>query len=410
MRRCLYVVALAALVVGVCPVDGIADDDKEPRVKFSGDIRGRWEGFWFNEDPTGNEKADRRRIRYRVRFDAKATINDHAKMALRLGTGQIDNRSGNQTLGEPVDFSPSAITFRRAYLTFYPWAKGGLGSRDGHLSFHFGRVAIPFVWKNGKDIMLLDNDLNPNGLSVNFDINMGESAMFFVNAGVFIIEEKSGEVDPNYSGVQAGVQNKFSDAFKAGIRGSWYYFSNLDTLFLQRGIDGEGGVTSAGGNIPGGLTGDPLGGRLNVWETQAFVNFGKSEKWPVTGFGGFSYNQDASETVFVEDSDTLAIDKEGIAYNAGIEFGNKKKTVLLGFAYFHIEANAFPSQFIDSDLLDGHTNRKGPFLYFKRQILKGTDFNVQLFRSAPIEENNVFVESVKNSKRTRIQVDLVYKF
>jgi hypothetical protein len=327
-----------------------------------------------------------------------------------MGTGAIDNRSGNQTLGKPVDFAPSAFTIRRAYLTFYPWAKGTLASRDGHLSLHFGRVAIPFVWKNGKDIMLLDNDLNPNGLSANFDIKLGSTARLFVNAGGFIIEEKSSEEDPYYSGLQAGIDNKFSDEVKAGIRGSWYYFGNLDSTFLQRGIDGEGGVTSAGGNIPSGLTGDPNGGGMAVLEAQAFVEFGESENWPVTAFGGVSNNQDASETMFEEETDNLTIDKESMAYNAGVQFGSKKKTVLLGAAYYHIEANAFPSQFIDSDLLDGHTNRKGVLVYFKRRILSGTDFNVQFFRSDAIEEGNVFVDSVKNSKRHRIQVDLVYAF
>lgn len=410
MRRCLYALALAALVAGVFPYDAFAEEKEESKLQFSGDLRGRWEAFWFAEDPTGSEKEDRRRIRYRLRFNVKAKINDHAKMALRLGSGGVDNRSGNQTLGSPIDFAPNAFTIRRAYLTFYPWAHGGLGSRDGHLSFHFGRVGIPFVWKNGKDIMLLDNDLNPNGVSANFDIKVGGSAMFFVNAGGFIIEEKKADVDPYYAGLQAGVDNKFSDGLKAGIRGSWYYYGNLDSLFLQRGIDGEGGITSAGGNIPGGMTGDPLGGTMAVLETQAFVRLGTSEKWPVTAFGGFSSNLDASETMFVDEGDTLSIDKEGIAYNAGFEFGNKKKTVLLGLAYYHIEANAFPSQFIDSDLLDGHTNRQGPMLYFKRQILKSTDFNFQLFKSKAIEEDNIFVDSVKNSERTRLQVDLVYKF
>jgi hypothetical protein len=410
MRRFLYAIALAALVAGWAPYDSCAEEKKEPMLKFSGDLRGRLEAFSFAEDPTGGEKTDRRRIRYRLRFNVKAVINEHASMALRLGTGGVDNRSGNQTLGSPIDFAPNVVTVRRAYLTFFPWAMGGLGSREGHLSFHFGKVGIPFIWKNGKDIMLLDNDLNPGGLSANFDINLGKSAVFFVNAGGFVIEEKSGVVDPYYTGLQAGVENKFTDAVKAGIRGSGYYFANLDSLFLQRGIDGEGGVTSAGGNIPGGLTGDPMGGRMAVLETQAFVKFGKSEKWPVTAFGGFSSNLDASTTTFVEGTDTLSVDKEGIAYNAGFEFGNKKKTVLLGFAYYHIEANAFPSQLIDSDLLDGHTNRQGPLFYVKRRILSGTDFNVQLFKSAAIEEGNVFVDSVKNSERTRIQVDLVYNF
>jgi hypothetical protein len=408
MRRCLYVFALAALVVGWAPYNGMAEEQK---LKLSGDLRGRWEGFWFAEDATGNEKEDRRRIRYRLRLDAKATINEHAKLALRIGSGGEDNRSGNQTIGSPVDFSPNVLSLRRAYLTFFPWANGGVGSREGHLSFHFGRVGVPFVWKNGHDIMLLDNDLNPGGVSGNFDILLGGSTLLFVNAGGFVVEEKSGEVDPYFSGLQAGVENKFSDAVAAGVRGSWYYFGNLDSLFFQRGIDGEGGVTSAGGNVPGGLTGDPQGGRMAVLETQGFFKLGKSEKWPVTAFGGFSSNLDATASTFVDEGgDTLSADKLGMAYNAGIEFGDKKKSVKLGIAYYHIEANAFPSQYIDSDLLDGHTNRQGPLVYLQRRVLSSTDFKVQLFNSDAIDKDPVYKDSIKNSKRTRIQVDLIYIF
>ncbi|MEJ2721136.1 MAG: putative porin [bacterium] len=401
MRRYLYLLALAVLAIGWVPHRVLAEDQK---LEFSGDLRGRWEGFWFAEDATGYEKADRRRIRYRLRLNAKATLNEHAIAAIRLGSGGVDNRSGNQTLGDPVDFGPNAFSIRRAYLTFYPWAMGGLGSREGHLSFQFGRVGIPFIWKHGKDIMLLDNDLNPAGVSANFDILAGGATSFFVNAGGFVVDEKSSAVDPYFTGLQAGVESKFSEAVSAGIRGSWYYFGNLDTLFLQRGIDGEGGVTDAGGNISGGLTGDPLGGRLAVLETQVFVGIHKSEPWPVTAFGGFSSNLDAATV------DTLGTGKEGIAYNAGIELGDKKKILKLGVAYYHIEANSYPSQFIDSDLLDGHTNRQGPLVYFQKRVLAGTDFNVQLFNSRPIEENTGFQDSVKNSKRTRIQVDLVYAF
>jgi hypothetical protein len=94
-----------------------------------------------------------------------------------------------------------------------------------------------------------------------------------------------------------------------------------------------------------------------------------------------------------------------------VEGGDKKKYINLGAAYFYIEANAFPSQFIDSDLFDGRTNRKGLCVYGSRQLLEGTDFNFKVFGSDAIEtELPAFEESVEGSERVRVQIDLVYKF
>ena len=104
------------------------------------------------------------------------------------------------------------------------------------------------------------------------------------------------------------------------------------------------------------------------------------------------------------------MEKNSVAYNIGLEGGAKKKALLLGTGWYHIEANAFPSQFIDSDLLDGHTNREGLLIYLSKTIMKSTDFNVQFFISDAIATDPGLEESVQNAKRNRLQVDILYKF
>ena len=104
------------------------------------------------------------------------------------------------------------------------------------------------------------------------------------------------------------------------------------------------------------------------------------------------------------------VGKENIAYNFGAEVGSEKKIIKLGVAWFHIEANAFPSQFVDSDVLDGVTNREGLLVYLSRQLVKNMDFNIQAFGSDAIDSNPSFGDSVKDSERVRTQIDLVYKF
>ena len=378
----------------------------EGKLEFSGDLRGRFESFWYEQDGVGR-KEDRRRLRYRLRVNAKATINEHAKAVLRFSTGASDSRSGNETLGSPRDFSPNGFVVRRAYLVFSPFANGEIPNQDGFWTFQFGRLPVPFVWKNGKDMMLWDNDFNLGGGATFFDMDLSGRVTVFANVGGFMVYENKTEKDPVLGAAQAGTKIKVSDKIKAGVRGSLFYFEFLDADFVHRGydgkdVDGEKGATSGGGNILDGLTGDPAGGSLQVIETQGFVKF---DVLPVLVYGGFSTNMSAEAS---EDHD---VDKEAVAYNAGIEGGDKKKNVKLGVGYYHIEANAFPSQFIDSDLFDGRTNRAGVIIYGSRQVYEGTEFGFKLFNSDAIEKDlPAFEKSVDGSKRTRLQVDLVYKF
>ncbi|NIM20475.1 MAG: hypothetical protein GTO51_09640 [Candidatus Latescibacteria bacterium] len=400
MGRKVILLVLISFLLGWIPLAGAAEE--ESRLKFSGDLRGRFEGFWFERDETGSRSEDRRRIRYRLRLNAKATINDHAAVGIRVGTGDINSRSGNQTIGSPVDFGSNEFDVRQAYLVIMPFAKGELPNRDGHWKIQFGRVPNPFYWKNGKDMMLIDNDFNPGGISTNFDVAVSEKASIFANIAGFIVDENKAARDPFFTGFQGGIEVELANNLTTGVRGSFYYFDYLDDDFLERGVDGTGGVTSGGGNVVDGLTGDPNGGNLQVVETQAFLKLGS---WPVFAFGGFSSNLSA------EPSQEFSVEEENIAYNAGLEGGDKKKNVHLGLAYFFIEANAFPSQYIDSDLFDGRTNRKGFFFYGTRQLLAGADFGIKLFASDAIETDlAAFTPSVEDSERIRLQVDLIYEF
>jgi hypothetical protein len=398
----IWVLTIAALTFG-CLTESRAAGETKDRLSFSGDIRGRFEVFKYSIDATGNEKDTRSRIRYRFRLNGKAIINNRANFQMLIGTGLFDNRSGNVTLGDPVDFGVNAIGLRRAFLTLSPWEHGKLPGDRGHWDFQFGRVANPFLWKHGLDKMLWDNDLAFSGINSTFDIKLGDPAVLFINAGYYYIDENSSGADPYLASIQAGVTGG-GEKIKAGIRGTFHHFDELDTLFVQRGVDGSGGATESGGNVPDGMTGSVYGGRMNVIESQVFITF-KAGEVPLTVYGGGSQNMDA------EPSDLYGgVGKNDIAYNAGFEGGDSKKWIELGGAWYHIEANAFPSQFIDSDFLDGRTNRKGLLVYVERRIMKNSDFMVQAFNSDAIKTRNDLGNSVKNAERFRLQVDLIYKF
>jgi hypothetical protein len=386
------------------PTDSRAGDE-DKGLKLGGSIRGRYEWMKFRNDATGSGdvKDTRGRLRYRFRLDGKAKINPKAGIYFRLGTG-TDNRSGNQTLGGGADFAPDALSIRHAALVYTPWDGGKLPNEKGHWKFDFGRVKNPFIWKGGgKDKMLWDSDISFAGVSTVFDHKLGDSSTIFANTGYFVIDENSsGENDPFLAPVQLGI--KFGgDKTKFGVRGTYYYMGELDDDFVQRGVDGTGGSTKSGGNVSDGLTGSADGGIIRVAETQACIAT-ELGSLPVTLYGGYSNNTSATASEI-----HVGVDANGVAYNFGLEGGSKKK-FLVGVAGYHAEANAFPSQFIDSDVLDGYTNREGLLIYLARTIMKNTDFNLQLYFSDAIDKHEELVESVENSKRTRLQVDMTYKF
>lgn len=399
MKRVLMFMLLTVLAVAWRPSDGRADE--EQKLTFSGDLRGRWEGIRFSEDELNSKLPDRRRLRYRLRLGAQAKLNPHTMAEIMIGTGDQDSRSANQTLGVPVDFGPNELDVRKAFLTLMPYADGKLPGGNGEWAFQFGKVPNPFLWKNGRDIMLWDNDIDPAGLSTTFKTG-GNGVSTFANAAYFVISEASREADPYIAALQAGFEGGKKDGARAGIRGTFYVFDNLDSLFIERGVDGTGGVTTGGGNIPDGLTGNDEGGDMQVIETQAFLAL---KKWSALLYGGYSTNMSAEASTMLS-----GVGKESAAFNVGLEGGDKKTSVLVGAGYYHIEANAFPSQFIDSDLLDGFTNRQGPVVYGSRQLFKNTDFNVTVYSSDAIETAPEFAESVQNSERIRWILDIVGKF
>ena len=247
--------------------------------------------------------------------------------------------------------------------------------------------------------MVWDSDIALAGASTAANIMAGEAVKLFAATGYYTISESSSAQEPFLLPFQAGLVASTSERVRFGARGTFYLYDRLDADYIER--------AAKFGNIPDGLTGDSTGGTLRVVEGQAFFRLG-SEKWPLTIFGGAGVNTSAA----VSDSVPSA-GKADRAYNVGVEIGSKKKAVRLGLAALHVEANGLAAQFIDSDYLDGVTNRKGLIGYVQRQILKGTEFTTTLFYSDVIDPDAVLseYESLRiSSERFRIQVDLTAKF
>ena len=160
------------------------------RIRFSGDMRSRWEGFWYDEDPVGNDPDDRQRLRYRFQLGIHAEINSHIDAHFRLATGNIV-KSRNQTLGRGFDFDPDPFDVDLAYVTIHPFAEHTIPFGGRQLDVQFGKMPNLFRSSVGKDLLIWDSDITPEGIAASYAVDPCDCLGFTLNAGYFVIAENS---------------------------------------------------------------------------------------------------------------------------------------------------------------------------------------------------------------------------
>jgi hypothetical protein len=376
------------------------------RITFFGDMRARYENFWYDKDPLGVTSKNRSRLRYRLRVGAKTKINDHIDFAFRLATGS-DSTSRNQTLGGGgVDFFPDDFNVDQAFITYHPFAEGSIPLDGRKLDVIFGKMPNLFRSKVGKDYLVWDGDITPEGIALTYEVEPAEDVSLTFSTAYFVADENSGTSDPAVFPAQIGVKAGLSDNVTAGGRLSYYAWRYLDRAFYDRSdLNGDAPATwsrsTAHGNIPGGLTD---GDSIHIGEVRAWVKCTGIEDWPILAYGSFSKNFSAHSVWFHN------AHKEDLAWSVGLEIGDKKKLVHLGAGYFWLEANAVPAQMMDSDLFDARTNGKGWAVYGSKQVYSHTDLKFTLFLGKPLDDNITWNRAVRNSDRVRLQTDLVVKF
>jgi hypothetical protein len=374
------------------------------RVRLTGDLRLRAEGFWFDDDPTGDDPSNRFRGRYRLRLGADIDVNDYMIAHFRLASGEDDLRSTNTSFGRPgPDFDPDSIFIDRASLELFA-PESWVPMESGFAGVEVGKQPNPFLWKATRDGLLWDNDIMPEGVAARLRGEPIPDLRLFFNAGYFIMDENASNSDPHLIGTQLGAEWAASEKVSVGGRASWYGFRSLDSDFVMRGVDGSGGSTASAGNIVDGLIDGA--GDIDVGELGAYLTLRAIAGWPITAFGYVSNNFSAQDSELFPQAGA-----DSLGWNVGLEVGDKKVYAALGMAYLHMEANAFPSQFTESDFLDGVTNREGLAFWGVRQILPSTDLQVTVYMSQEIEDAlPAYQDSVAGSERLRLQTDLVVGF
>lgn len=378
------------------------------RVSIWGDFRGRYEGFFFERDvysraldaadPSGDSRLhDRHRVRYRARLDVEGEVASRAIVHFRIASGEDgDPRSLNQTLGRGLDFDNDEFRLDLAYATLSPYPDQELpGIEGGLLAVDLGKVRNPFVWDElAEDSLLWDGDITLEGSNLRVRGGSGPVALYS-HSGVYVIDENTSAKDPAFFASQLGGTVDITKTIRAGTRGSYYHFFSLDDDFFAR--------AATGGNFADGLARRNL--PVQVLETSAFLAFDGWELLPIQLFGSYAHNLSARSSQAFP-----GVEQENDAYVVGVSVGDKKLLVRIGFSYYYIEANAFPSMFIDSDILDSTTNREGFAWVLERQLIQNVDLVYTAYLSDRIEGGVPFAASGPGSDRFRTRVDLKFKF
>ena len=125
--------------------DSSAETPWYDRIRFSGDFRSRYEGFYQANSETRN------RGRFRLRLRVDTGINDDARFQLQVASGDSGTPvSTNQSFTS--FFRPKPFNLDRAYLAYNPQAASALTLGAGKFGFPQNRTQMVF-----------DDDLNVEG-------------------------------------------------------------------------------------------------------------------------------------------------------------------------------------------------------------------------------------------------------
>lgn len=364
----LFQLSTAAVLFGM-----IATQATSAEIKMKGDVRLRHEVF-YDENKIKAEKDERQRSRYRARINFNAAVNDHVDAGLRLLSGSSDPVSGNQSMGKFG--TTKGIGIDRAFIQ--------INSPYG-VTFTGGKTANPFAVTN-KSELVWDGDYSPEGASLNYELDLGQSVISTTVATAWLIENSSSASDDlMQSGVQINASHKLDGVtFNGGIS-----VVNIHSPNFESGLNGTSNGLDDGDFDSFGNSSANDAHTTNMEIINPYISIALNSSIPISLYGDFVVNQ--------------AVDTNNTGYAAGIIIGKAKKPMSFAFKsiYKVVESDATYAPLTDSDFGGGGTGSAGLELGAKLALMENTFFGVSQFINQQIDKDPVYY---------RTQLDLSVKF
>ncbi len=383
------------------------------RFSFAGDLRYRNESFDVQYVP-----RDRDRDRIRARLNANFRVNDTINGQIGFSTGADDPRSGNQSLDGQN--SRKSFGLDVAYVTWAPNTKWKLTA---------GKQRYP--WTRSPSLFF-DNDVNPEGVSVNFT-----QGNFFAGAFYDWLAERAlsnsnvtntTNTDSIMFGGQVGYRIPFSDSVRLTLAATYFDFDGVDAYNPLFGGSSFGNTTATAT-----ATGGPCARVVAAGTNCLLMDYNIAEVFAdlTASVGGrpLRFFVDYAQNLEAEENPT-ARDKLDTAYSAGISYGAAnatKGTWEFGAMYQQIEKDALFGQFLDSDFGDGNTDTKGFVVRGGYTVARNWTVNATLFlnelandvpqngivvfnEATPAPLDTTTINGVFDRDYKRLQLDLNYRF
>jgi Putative porin len=373
-------------------------------LRFSGDIRFRYESFRNQGFDALAESPDRNRLRVRARLALDGTINKNFDWGLKLATGIFtDPISSNQTLTDFFERKPFAL--ERAFIRYDSKSdKVGVQLVAGKFEPTFRRTQM--VW---------DDDVNVEGASeaIYFKTRSPLRQVKFVAFELPFNEVSAGKDGVLYGG-QVQTDWQLSPKVSATANVAYYDWNHPDQVLLGLGAlatQVNGGIFNGAGstgNQNGALgttnrirrnaAGQPIGflAGFNLVDFLGNLTWQASGRVPVSFV--FDYVHNATGRVRDE--------KDG--YWAGVQVGQsrEKGDWLFGYTFTRIEQDAVLVPFNFSDILASNSRAHIPTVGY--QIANGVTLQWTGLFSQRV--NKVVVVSPFDRYLNRMQFDVIYKF
>ena len=195
------------------------------KIRLTGDIRVRYQGDYFASDnadilspsnPTQlmNTTVDRERMRLRVRLNTLIQVADQVDAGVTISTGNTTNPvTTNVSFGDYQN--KKSVVLDQAWIRYKPMPE---------LSLWAGRMPNPWFYTD----LLWDDNLNFDGLALQFDTQLGRPLRSFLTIGAFPIQEVEQTAHDKWLyGAQTGIKLNAPEIISAKFGAAYYYYTNI---------------------------------------------------------------------------------------------------------------------------------------------------------------------------------------